>query len=364
MAMNYKLITFLTVILLNTSWLGAQYTESMQTNRVYRVSKSTNLEIINKYGKIHLVNWSRDSVKIQIKVEIQTNNASKLKKLKNQIDFDFTHTDYYIMAETNFEHSYGGFFQELKNITESIMPSGDEVKIDFLVMLPSYLNVKINNRFGDVFLDNRDGKTEVVLSNGDLKANKLLGSSIIEIKMGDAVINEFKEGKIDLSYSDLRVKEAGDINLVARSSEANIERVKFLKIDSRRDKIYIDKIDHVFGNTYFTEMWVYNLEDKVNLNLKYGNLNLENIHSDFSLIDIYSEYTDLNLFFDEEASYQIDINHVSINLSYPETIAKLKKEVVNESEGAFINYGTIGKGEPKSKVELSAKKCSVLIMHK
>ena len=49
--------------------------------------------------------------------------------------------------------------------------------------------------------------------------------------------------------------------------------------------------------------------------MKYGNLSCENIAEDFSLIDIKSSYTDVDLFMPAKASYSFDIHHTNAFVS-------------------------------------------------
>ena len=92
-AMNYnKFVTLLLLALFFTSALTAQiYTRKI--SKSYKVNSSTTIDIFNKYGKVHVVTWDKDSVKFKVNLTIQTSNESKLTKLKQNIGFDFTGTD-------------------------------------------------------------------------------------------------------------------------------------------------------------------------------------------------------------------------------------------------------------------------------
>ena len=232
--MNCKALFFpVTFFLLFTSVLQAQsFTESKRIERVFPVSSSTSVEIINKYGKVHILSWDKDSVGIDIELTVKSDNLSKLNKIMDNIDFDFTSTDYYVIAETRFGRRYNSFFESIKDLAETIIPSDNVVEIDYTVQVPKTIELKINNKYGDVYIDDHAGDLRLNLSNGDLKVNELTGNSVINIEIGDGVINYIQDGKLDIAYSEFEIKKADKLNLFCRSSRVDIGEINDLSINS------------------------------------------------------------------------------------------------------------------------------------
>lgn len=359
----YELIFLLFVL---APQMNAQ-SYNYQVTKAYKVSRSTTVDIYNKYGKIHVISWDKDSVLIRVNLDIHTTDESKLKKLKNNIDFDFTGTSYYVNAKTVIGSDNRGIFTDVLDLAEKIISTDNNVVIDYLVMIPSYVNLKLENKFGDIYLDEITGTLTVTLANGDLKANRLRGSSTINLNTGDGVINYLKYGKINVSYSTFEVKDAGKLIIDSRSSNFNIDNVNYIKANSRRDKFYIPVIADLYGESYFSDFNITNLSHELNFNFKYGDLTINRIDKNFSFININSEYTDLDLIFASGSVYNIDITHnEDVILSYPVRLAKLQDKVIDEEQKQIITYGTIGYGKPTAKVQINAptRKCIINIIHK
>ncbi len=364
--MNYKKIVFLLLLALYfTSALTAQvYTRKI--SKSYKVNSSTTIDIFNKYGKVHVVTWDKDSVQFKVNLTIQTSNESKLTKLKQSIGFDFTGTDYYVIAKTRLGKKSGGVFTDLMDIAGTIISSDNKVTIDYLVYIPLYANINIENKFGDIYTDDLEGSVNINLSNGDIKANNLNGNSVISLSSGDGVINYMRDGRITVSYSDLTVKIANKLHIDSRSSKIYIDKADYLKLISRRDRLYFQVINDLYGDSYFSDFTLHRLNNELNYNFKYGNLSIALINRYFSFININSEYTDLDLIFEKGSAYIIDIlHHQDVILNIPAQLSKTEQKVIDEDDQLLSTYGTIGYGNPASKVKINVpKKCIVNIVHK
>jgi hypothetical protein len=364
--MNYKRLVFLLLLaLLFIAALKAQlYTRKV--SKAYKINSSTTVDIYNKYGKVHIVTWDTDSVKFEVNLRIKANSESRLLKLKENISFDFTGTDYYVIAKTMLGSKSGGVFTDLMDIAGTFISSENQVNIDYLVFLPRYANLKVENKFGDIYTDDLDGTVNIILSNGDLKTNSLNGNTTISISSGDGVVNSVRDGKVIVSYSDFYIKSANKLYIDSRSSKINIDQVDFLKLNSRRDKVYIQLINDLYGDSYFSDFTVHKLNNELNYNFKYGNLSIGIINRWFSFININSEYTDLDLIFEKGSVYAIDISHYQdVILNFPVQLAKTEDKVLSDEEKLLSTYGKIGYGNTSSKVKINApKKCTINIIHK
>ncbi|MBN1599432.1 MAG: hypothetical protein JW894_14150 [Bacteroidales bacterium] len=329
----------------------------------YKITDKTSVEVSNKYGKIHVVTWDKDSVKFDVDFRISANNYQKMQKLKDNISFEFTSTKYYVVAKTQIVSSAGIF----SDFVDAFIPSS-QVTINYMVYIPKYINFKIENKFGDIYMDDFNGNLEIILSNGDLKANKLSGSPVIKVSSGDGTINNIQNGMVYVSYSDLRIKNAKDLKMETRSSRIAIDLVDKANIDSRRDKYNVEEVSELVASGYFTDINIENLKKELRASLKYGNLGVDDISNTFSFINVNSEYTDVDLFFKWNTSYNLDITHhddVYINL--PASLAHVKTKELSEEDNLKLTYGTIGTtaAETLHKVQINApKKCVVNIIHR
>ena len=325
--------------------------------------QNTSVEVSNKYGKIHIITWDVDSVRFEVDLHISVSNIEKLQKMRNNINFDFTATKYYIIGKTTFANS-GNVITEF---VDALIPS-NLVTINYMVFVPKQTNLKIENKFGDVYIDDFGGNLEISLSNGDFKANALTGNSVIKISSGDGTINSIQSGKVFVSYGDLRIRQIGSLEMETKSSRVTIDKADHIKLDSHRDKYEVVDVNDFSVNGYFTDLQIDRLSKEMRCMLKYGNLTVNNIEAEFSFINVNSEYTDIDLLFDHGTSYNIDIAyHNDVIIVLPEGLAQVQSKDLNVEQKMKLTYGKIGDAanENSPKVTISAtKKCTVNINQK
>ena len=348
-----------------TVTFGQSYSDNQTITRKYKVNASTTIDITNKYGKIHIVEWEKDSVQFEIELSARSSDMSRLYSMIEDIDFDFTETSHYISVKTIIGSERSGFISDLKKLARSFLSSDSQLKIDYTILIPSYVDLRIDNKYGDVYVDDIKGDLNLKVSNGDFKANNLKGNTEIDMKFcNNADVNLISNGRLTVYYSDININKADQLTINSKSSKLAIEHVDMIKMNSRSDKYHISNINFLYGETYFTDIWCYKLIDEISINTKYGDLNLEYISKDFSFINIDARYSDVNLFFERNSSYNVDINHTEKTLHFPKEISNLREQQLEEDKTRFLTYGTIGKGQAKSKVRVNAEEGVINIYHK
>jgi hypothetical protein len=69
---QFKLIiAFVLGIWLFPSLAYGQFTETKQIQKQFKVAPETRIEISNKYGKVELNTWDKDSVVIEVKIRVE-----------------------------------------------------------------------------------------------------------------------------------------------------------------------------------------------------------------------------------------------------------------------------------------------------
>jgi uncharacterized protein YozE (UPF0346 family) len=364
--MKYKSLNILIILVATLVMHGrAQvFTESKSITRSFKVNPNTKVDISNKYGKIHLVPWTKDSVRFDVYVSVQSSSPTKLDKAINSVDFDFTGTPYFVSAKTTFAGRRSGIINELIDLAETLATGGNDVEINYTVMVPETIELNIENKYGDVYLNDTEAKLRLNLSNGNLKAHDLNNEAEISVSFGDAMINSAEQARFTLSYADLEVRDANHLDIESKSSKIRIDGVNELRVKSKRDKFTISKINAIQGDAFFTDFWIDELYENANIDMKYGNLNIDNISRDFSFLKIDSEWTDLQLYFEEGSGYAFNMQHFDTKVSYPEQLAEVTSECLDAEKKQFILKGHIGNKEKQSDVRLRNRSGNVTIFHK
>ena len=351
--------------LMPLSFAAAQdHTDQRQLARSFPATVETTLEIQNKYGKIQVVPWEKDSVKLEVEIILTESSSSKLKKLKEDIHINFTGTNSYIIASTDIESERGRIASEIKSIGNTITGTNKRIEINYMVHLPMHMDVVLRNKFGDIYMDDLDGQVDIELSNGVLKANRLRGNAVISLSFANGMIKSLGSANLKLSYSDLVLNEVSQLDLVSKSSKLSVDSVNVLKMDSRRDKLNFKHVEFFYGQSNFTQVWVYDFLRESDLYMKYGELTLEHVMKGFSKIYVESEYTDMTFYFDKTASLEFDImHHEKSVLRLPGT--EVLKEDAPSGKDYYKTVGTMGTGDPKGQLILDAlQKCYIHISYK
>lgn len=332
-------------------------------SRSFHISTPVSVEISNKYGKVQVIPWDKDSVRFDIDLKVKARDKQKLEKIRQNIEFEFTPGQYFIIARTKFGDSGSDVIQDLVDIAGSYLSSANSVNINYTVRIPAYLNLKIENKFGDVYFDDHNGTVNLVISYGDLKANRFSGKSDLKVANGDADINYIKEGSLTFSYVNAHIREGSVLTLQSQSSVVTIEKSGNLKLNSRRDKLYLNEINFLSGETYFTAANIGTLNNSATLGGRYGDIIIDYVRRSFTSLNLTSQLTDISLSFERPMSFNFDLtHHQTVLFSYPGDMAHLNTRVINEEEKISAATGEFGTGSSASKVSIKAlRKCNLII---
>ena len=347
-----------------TAARSQNHTDKRSVSRYYPATLETTLEIRNKYGKIQVETWEKDSVAIHADIFLTESSASKLRKLQDDIHIDFTATGTYIMAKTMIESEKGRLARELKSIENILTGTNKQVEINYRVQVPGYLDVVLQNKFGDIYMDDLGGRLDIDLSNGVLNANRIEGNSTINLSFANGMIRSLGSATLDISYSDLTMGRANQLDMDSKSSTINLDSVNVLKINSRRDKFYFKKVEYLYGNSSFSQVWVYDFIRESDLYMKYGGLTIENIRAGFSRIFVESDYTDISFYLERDNRINFDIlHHENAVLRLPAEMLYAEESI--DGKDHFRSVGTMGEGEPVSELRVDAlQKCYINISFK
>jgi hypothetical protein len=309
--------------------------KSREVVRSFKVEDQTEIEVINKYGNIHLIPWEEDSVRFEISLTVKGKKESKVEKNFEYIDFEFKANEYYVIAQTIFQ-GQGSFWSDVTDLANSLFSSTTATTIDYTVYFPQKNELKVENKFGNIYTTDHTAKVEINLSNGDLKAHAFKGDSRIRIEFGNANVDEIDRGKIFLNYAELTLEKSDFLDIESKSSKIRIREADDINIESRRDRFTIRSLQSIMGNASFSFIEIENVEDKVDLKTHYGDLTIDQMGEYFNYFAAEANYTDLILYLEKEKYYNIEITHNDkTDISFPAEVALKKESTVNEEEKIY-----------------------------
>lgn len=360
--MKSKNILFTALLFLIVFPLSAQpVSEKRSYMRSMPLGRDSRLEVINKYGDIHITSWKKDSVYILAEIEAFAPNRTRLDKMLKGIEVSISGSGNLVRAETLFGREITVLLESLKGITEKIIEYESKVRINYYINIPDNVDIEINNQFGDVSMEDNSGIVSVNLTNGDFKANSLDKISELSIDFGDAEINSVRSAKLNTTFSKIIVSQSNELVINSTSSRFELGKAGKADIESRRDKFFIDDIYSISGISYFTDYKIGNLNGNSDLDLKYGSFDIESIDARFENITIKSAYSDITAGFDEAASFEFEIRHTNAFVVLPGSNIKSRKDVLNEDKKEYLITGVIGNGTGSRKVKIDATRGNIYI---
>lgn len=352
------LVPVIILIFIFGKTFSQNFSESKTYVHQFPLNSKTTVEVSNKYGKVQLLTWNKDSVRIDIDFYISSTSPARLDKLKQNINFDYSNSNFYVVVKTVFGKSQSNVIDELKDFADAIVNGSNEVRIDYTVHLPQNQPLKVTNKYGDIYADDLNGDVQINLANGDLKANNMKGNAQLFLSFGNAFINEINKGRITAEYADLNIRLAQNITLETKSSKIRLEEGGMVKLKSRRDDIRVDNANQVLGDGYFSNINVQNITDEMSLSAKFGKIAVDNFRRNFSFINITTEYADVDLYFERGSGFDFDISYYKdVMLRLPKEADKTEEKILNAETSQMVMYGKVGNNS-NSKIKIAApKKC-------
>jgi len=326
--------------------LGQTVEKSKTLSRSFAVGHDAEIDISNKYGNIHLIPWEQDSIRFEIELKVKGPKQSKVDKTFSYIDFEFQSTKYYIIAKTVFEGS--SFWNDVSDLTGTIFSSNTKTTIDYTVYLPVDAALKVSNKYGNIYTTDHSGKVSISLSNGDLKAHHFSGYTTISTEFGNSSIAKIDEGKLNISYGELYLDEAGNLQLETKSSEIHLKASNKLQIDSKRDKYFIQEVNSLGGSSYFSRIAIQQINHSISFNTKYGDVDIKGYSDELVAFKMKTHDTDLTLHFTDDKQYELKmIVDGETQVYYSSDITNIKSKDLNDKEKHIEVDCVVGKNTNK-----------------
>lgn len=334
--------------------VNAQFTETREFVKRFRIQPETRIDITNKYGRIELNTWKKDSVVIQFKMVINEKKTIKLEKTLDNLDFDIINSQYYLIVKTQVDKNRSQIESEFLKFKETMLQTNGSIRIDMNVWLPDDHELRLENKFGDIIMGDYHGETQIILSNGKLKTGDLPKRVSLNLSFADATVNNLPNANIISNYSDIQIKNSGTIRFESKSSTIEILNSEDLNIDSRRDKYRLRIADKLDATGNFSQFTISELKSKANMRLSYGSLEMEKILTSFSSIYVESRSADVNLYFNPEAKFNFQITETKTDLKLGHELKVEDKEVLDSKENKIRHSGYFGKKMNEDKLIINA----------
>jgi hypothetical protein len=199
-----------------------EFSKDRSISQTYSASGNDKLSIDNQFGKVVVKTWSRNEVKVDIKIEVSSTIKEDADELFEKIDVTHGKSGNNISFKTTMEKNKDKDKEKKENNRKGSY--SNSIHIDYEVNMPAGLALDLENRFGKTILPDLSGSVDVDQQFGDLEAGKLSNPGNISVKFGSASIEGVDGGKYDFQFvnNTAVLKNAtGDIKVKVQHCKSN-----------------------------------------------------------------------------------------------------------------------------------------------
>lgn len=278
-----------------------------------KTERSIEVRLTNKYGKVNIISWDKDSVKIIVDITAFAKTKEDAEKIVQRVYIEPVYDEKYVILTTEITEKASGnvISQLIDNLVEKGKEAIDKsnVDIDITVMMPERGKLTLNNKYGDInFEKNFKGTLQLTLAYGNLTAGDLPPFANLNIQSGKAYIGTMQNGRVAIKYGEFNLKNVDRLYLESHSSEVNIDEIRDLDMDSRNDDFDIIVAHSMTGKTSLSKVFVQEMRQKARLEMQGGSFKVRTLKQSFEWIDIQSKSTDIKITPEENLAYQLDVS--------------------------------------------------------
>lgn len=338
--LNYKLLTLILVAF--TSFASAQEKYEKKFHESFDVNKESNFEISNKFGDITIENTTANTITIDAEIIVKARSKEKADKIMEKISVRISQTGNTVSAET-----------EIDNISSN----NSSFEINYTVSMPAFLNTKLENKYGNVTINELHGKCNLAVKYGSLTVNKILDGNekpLSSIELGyceNSRINEFYWGTIVIKYSKLEVGSGKALAISSKYSKLRLGTFSSVVAEVGYDDYEIESISNLAMTAKYSNVEVGKLSKKFKIDNKYGNVSIRNIPDGFEDIDVTSKYANIELGIAQNANYQLRAKADYADIKYNDI--KITQRI-KESHGIELS-GYSGSEKTQANIKINSE---------
>ena len=285
-------------------------------SREFSIQPDGRVELYNRYGSMDIAIGTANHVKIDIIISVTAGTEKKAQDALDKISVDFEEGTNRVRATTEIAESSTGW-------TNWFNTGKIDMDIHYQVLVPADVFLDLTNKYGDIYLETTDRDISIDLAYGEMKLGDINGKLDLDMAYSEGNMSQIGDGQLNLAYSDLEMEDAknihinmkytdveagtfADLKLVSAYSDLHSVSVGDMEYTGKYDDIEVEQIKSINAQTGYSDIKVRELHNQGNFDMRYGDLQIENISRGFSRLDIKTSYTGVNLEFKPDASFSID----------------------------------------------------------
>jgi hypothetical protein len=227
--------------------------------------------------------------------------------------------------------------------------------IKITIKAPAWVNLDIDNAYGDLFIQEVSGLVLVDLKYGNLKAGKLSRGNEkpyneIDLAYSDGEIDEAGWVNLDLSYSDMEINVSDMLFVTSKYAKLLGEKAGGIVTEGMYDKYIFDEVDSFVAELKYSGLKFDRLNKTLSLESAYTNATIGTLSNGFGAVDAELSYGNLTVGLEQGASFKFEgeAKYGNVNINAGDRLSKTK-------ENNYVRiWGNVG-SNPKSSINVVTK---------
>ncbi len=351
MKSTYKIALFLFLIPLmgfaNTE-TNPKQEKSKTIKKEYSVSSDATVHLNNKYGNLNITTWDKNRVEITVVITVKGNDLSTVERKLRGITVDFNATSDMVSAKTRFEKSSRSWSFWGKSKKASY-------QVHYTVKMPASNNIKLNNDYGNILLNEINGSTDIDCDYGKIIIGDL-NSSDNKINIdycNGSSINFMKSGDINADYSKLTVDKTDKVKVNSDYSTITIGAANTVTFNADYGSINVDDVNDITGNTDYVSIRLGTVSKNLNIDADYGSIKIKELAKGFDRAEISGEYASISIGVKPNTNFNFVMDLSYASFKYNDSRVDMRKSIEKSSKKHY--EGTYGKGSSNSKLIIKSQ---------
>lgn len=338
----YKPISrLLSLLLIVSAGLSLSAQEARQEyTETFDVSKGVTLSSDTKYSDIEVLAWDKDIIDIVVVVEVDASSKSKAEDALKKVKVHMSKSGKTVLLDMEMEQGWS------RNV---------KTHIEITIKAPAYINLDMDNSYGDLFIQEVSGHVLLDLAYCNLKAGTLSRGNEkpynqLQLAYSNGVIDMAGWMDLELAYSDLEINASDMLSVESKYSKLLGETAGRIVTEGSYDKYLIDEVDMFEAELKYSGVKFGRLNKKLLLHSGYTNAKILNLTKGFEEVDAELSYGGIYIDVEEGASFKTELESKYGNIQIAQE-GKLSRTKENNYKKV---WGSVGSNS-KSSIKLVTK---------
>lgn len=321
-------------------------------NREFNIQPNGYIVLQNTNGDLDIAIGESDQVKINVTISVVASSTKQAQEKLDHINVNFEEGNNRVQAKTDIGASSGwlSWFNFGKT----------EMKINYQVLVPADVYLDLCNKYGDIYVESSNRDVKIEMAYGHIRLGDLNSNLKLDMSNSEGNISQIKDGDITMSHSNLEMEDGHDVtmnnkytdlkagslhklNMKSVSGNLHAVSVEQFEYNGKHDDVVLERAINIDAETGYTGIVVEEFEGSGDFDMRYGDLKIQNIHHGFSKININTSYTGVELDFNPDAAYSVDVETNYCGIHHPDL--KITENAQRESSSKLRGSRGLGGGE-------------------